>query len=82
MDIVSKITRTEYSMVRIIARASILLPCAKIFVRLRVLPFLESKVETSAIVVMMRRQMIRFPIPNAEHHVTGMQIKSAVVVGN
>ena len=79
---VSKIARTEYSTVRSIARAPILLPCALIFVRLMVLPFLESKVGTSAIVVTMRQQKIPSLMANAQHRVMGMHLKFAVVVGN
>ena len=79
---VSKIARTEYSMVRSIARAPILLPCALIFVRLMVLPFLESKVGTSAIVVTMRQQKILCLMANAQHRVMGMHLKFVVVVGN
>ena len=79
---VSKIARTEYSTVRSIARAPILLPCALIFVRLMVLPFLESKVGTSAIVVTMRQQKIPSLMANAQHRVMGMHLKFAAVVGN
>ena len=77
---VSEIARTEYSMVRSMARPPWLLPCALIFVRLMVLPFLESKVGTSAIVVTMRQQKIPSLMTNAQHRVMGMHLKLVFVV--
>ena len=85
---VSKITRTEYSMVSLmvssngIARAAILLPCALIFVRLMALPFLELKMGTSAIVVTMRQQKIPCLMTNAIHRAMGIDLKCVVVIGN
>ena len=81
---VSKITRTEYSMVSSngIARAVILLPCALIFVRLMALPFLELKMGTSAIVVTMRQQKIPCLMTNAIHRAMGIDLKCVVVIGN
>ena len=79
---VSKIARTEYSMVRSIARAPILLPCALIFVRLMALPFLVPKMGTSAIVVTMRQQKIPCLMMNAIHRAMGIDLKCVVVIGN